>query len=61
MGIFSKKKNRNVKEVTREIFTFGAPLTVPTGNAALRASQLWRWSSNCPLTCKTFKYKTNSF
>lgn len=30
--------------------TFGAPLTVPTGNAARRASQQVRSSRNSPVT-----------
>lgn len=32
--------------------TFGAPLTVPTGNAADRASQQVKLSFNSPVTCE---------
>lgn len=32
------------------LWTFGAPLTVPTGNAARRTSQPVKWSCNSPVT-----------
>lgn len=35
-----------------EVETFGAPLTVPTGKVALRASQQVRSFRNSPVTCQ---------
>uniref|UniRef100_A0A2P2KK33 Uncharacterized protein n=1 Tax=Rhizophora mucronata TaxID=61149 RepID=A0A2P2KK33_RHIMU len=39
-------------------FTFGAPLTVPTGNAARKTSQLVKSSSNSPVTYKDQPFAT---
>lgn len=35
-----------------QMSTFGAPLTVPTGNAADSASQQVMFSFNSPVTCE---------
>lgn len=42
----------DVKENKGDVdITLGAPLTVPTGNAARRASHELKWSSSSPVTC----------
>lgn len=45
----AKSENQRQQASNKYVLTFGAPLTVPTGNAARRASQQVRSSRNSPV------------